>query len=530
MGRIGDIFSRGNSWTMPASRFVLLLSLINTLLFNGALYSFLAAKLDLYSVSGILIGASVIVGVFVINLFFISALAIVAFVAVKPFFALTALINSVALYYMISYQVVLDKAMMGNIFNTRSSEALELWTPTLLIYILFLAVVPGALITKVRARPLNKLRIALNFFLILALSLLFLYLNSPSWLWVDKYSRLLGGKTLPWSYIINSVRHYSDTLGSDQDQIPLPAGTFADEEKRVVALIIGEAARASNFSLYGYVRNTNPRLQSDDISVFERTTSCSTYTTASIACILSHDVNASGYEPLPSYLTRIGADVIWRTNNWGEPPIVVSKYQTGSELRRNCHGDGCEFDEVLLTQLGHEIESSDKRKIFIVLHAKGSHGPSYYSRYPSGFEKFTPVCRSEDLGKCSAQELINAYDNTIMYTDHFLHRAIQELDKLNIPAMLIYVSDHGESLGENGLYLHGAPLMFAPKYQTEIPFIIWRSQELKKSTGSLGAGGKDGRRPGAFSHANIFHTIIGALGARTDVYKRELDVFSGNSA
>lgn len=527
MSRINNILSYRSSWKISASRFVLLLSLINTVLFNGALYSFLASNLDLYSISGILIAASVVVVVFVINLLFISILSIIAPITIKPLFIITALINSVALYYLVSYQVILDKTMMGNIFNTRSSESLELLTPTLFIYIFSLFVIPSILILKVKVHPLNRLNTFFNSFLIILFSLLFLYLNASSWLWIDKHAKLLGGKILPWSYLINTVRHYSDVSRANKNQIQLPMGEFSDNNKVAVVLIIGEAARANNFSLYGYAKNTNPLLQADDILVFNKTTSCSTYTTASVACMLSHDVSESDYEPLPSYLTRIGADVIWRSNNWGEPPIHVSKYQKGSELKKKCHGEGCKFDEVLLTEMNDEIESSDKQKVFIVLHTKGSHGPSYYSRYPSEFEKFTPVCRYEELSKCTQQELINAYDNTIIYTDYFLHKAIQELKKLNRPVMLIYASDHGESLGEKGLYLHGTPFMFAPKYQKEIPLIIWRSEELIKLQGT---NNKNISQTGTFSHANIFHTIIGAFGIKTDVYNRELDILNKKSA
>lgn len=521
MKAIKNIFSQKSSWIISASQFVLLLSLINTVLFNGALYSFLASNLNLYSISGIIIAASVLTVVFIVNLLFISILSIIAPITVKPLFIVTAFINSAALYYLVSYQVIIDKTMMGNIFNTRTSESFDLLTPTLLIYIFIFSIIPSILLLKVKVKPLNRLKIIFNFFLIFIISIFFLYLNSSSWLWIDKHAKLLGGKLLPWSYIINTARYYSDVSRSSKNKILLPVGTFSDNNKTAVVLIIGETARSHNFSLYGYPRNTNPQLQSEDILVFNKTTSCTTYTTGSVACMLSHNIDKSNYEPLPSYLTRLGANVIWRTNNWGEPPIHVSKYQKGSELRKQCHGEGCEFDEVLLSKIDNEIEFSEKQKIFMVLHTKGSHGPSYYSRYPSEFEKFSPVCRYEEISKCTPQELINAYDNTILYTDYFLHKAIQKLKKLKIPVMLIYASDHGESLGEKGLYLHGTPFMFAPKYQKEIPFIIWRSEELIKLQG---LDNKNVSQTGAFSHANIFHTIIGVFGIKTDVYNKDLDV------
>ena len=174
--------------------------------------------------------------------------------------------------------------------------------------------------------------------------------------------------------------------------------------------------------------------------------------------------------------------------------------------------------------LKQRIQSSDKKKIFVVLHVKGSHGPSYYARYSSDFEIFTPVCRHEEVSKCTHQELINAYDNSIVYTDYLLHKTISELKELdNTPSMLVYVSDHGESLGEDGMYLHGVPFMFAPDYQKDIPFIIWRSTELIKSQG---IETQQINQSGNFSHANIFHTIVGAFGVKTEVYDSNLDVLN----
>ncbi len=354
----------------------------------------------------------------------------------------------------------------------------------------------------------------------MVLGIYFLYINSSSWLWIDKHSKLLGGKILPWSYIINTARYYSINLKSSDNQVLLPEGKFLNEKKTVIVLIIGETARAHNFHLYGYPRNTNPLLETAGVLTFKNTSSCTTYTTGSLACMLSYNSREKNAEPLPSYLTRLGVDVVWRTNNWGEPPINVTDYQEASELRKNCIGEGCNFDEVLLSGLSQRIQSSNKPKILIVLHTKGSHGPSYYSRYPPQFEKFTPVCRYEEISKCTQQELINAYDNTILYTDYFLYKTIKILKKLKgIPVMLIYISDHGESLGEQGLYLHGTPYMFAPDFQKQIPFLIWMSNDFTKLKGI-----KNIPQDNQYSHSNIFHTIIGAFDIKTKIYNRNLDV------
>lgn len=512
------------SWQLIGSHYVLLAVLINTFLYNGALYSFIASKLDLLSLSGLTITLTITAVVFIFNLLFISLITVITPVFLKPFLILTALINPLALYYMIHYQVVLDITMMGNVYNTRSSEAVELLSPMLLLYFIGLGVIPGWLIFKTKLASVNRIKILANMAIGIILGAVFIYTNSASWLWIDNYSKILGGKMLPWSYIGNTVRFYSGELQSSKNQVLLPEGVFHDNNKTVVVLVIGETARSHNFSLYGYQRETNPLLKSSGVLALQNAQSCTTYTTGSLACILSHDIkDTSTYEALPTYLNRLGADVIWRSVNWGEPPIAVNEYQHGSDLRDECKGDGCHLDEVLLTNLVERIKSSEAEKIFVTLHTKGSHGPSYYSRYPANFEKYTPVCRYEEISKCTHQELINAYDNSILYTDYFLNRAITELKELHdIPVMLLYVSDHGESLGEEGLYLHGTPYMFAPDFQKNVPFLIWTSDEFDRLKGK---DLKSIQQKDNYTHANVFHTIIGAFGLKTPIYDSGLDVF-----
>ena len=503
-------------FNFSASSFCIVFSLLNTIIFNYALLHFLAYKLDLISISGALITLSIFTIIFLVNIAFTSFIVIFLPLIIKPLYIITSLINSFATYYMVSYNITLNKSMISNIINTRFSEASELITSDLYIYIFVFFIIPSFLIINIKIHNIKKYKILFNAVAVFFIGVLYLYINSFSWLWIDKHASLIGGKILPWSYIINSYRHYSESTTNQEQEILLPDGYFLNDKKMVVVLIIGETARSHNFSLYGYPRTTNPLLQTDKILTFKETKACATYTTASLACILSHDTSQIGYEPLPTYLTRIGVDVIWRTNNWGEPKITVSKFQKRSDLKEKCLEYKCDFDEILLTELHKEIILSKKTKTLIVLHTKGSHGPSYYSRYPESFEKFLPVCRYENIKKCTQQELVNAYDNTIVYTDYFLHKTIRELKSLNdTPSMLIYISDHGESLGEYGFYLHGAPYFVAPKYQKEIPFIIWRSEEdtmdKVKTTGS-------------FSHSNIFHTIIGALDIETKAYNKKLDV------
>lgn len=514
-------------WEISSSRFILVFSAFNTFLFNISAFYYLNSNLDLLSMSGMSIVASLAALIYMLNVTSLSLLVMITPHLAKIFLIITALINAAALYYINTFQVVLDLTMIGNIFNTRAPEAGELLVSgTLYIYILTFGVIPGFIVFRTHISQLKRARISINLVIVLIAGMVLILVNASGWLWISKHRNMVKGKILPWSYVINTARYTAEKLKVKVPPILLPDGVFSDRDKTVVILVIGESARSGNFSLYGYDKDTNPYMESDGVLAFNKTNSCATYTTASIACILSHGKDKDQYENLPSYLTRLGADVIWRTNNWGEADINVSEYKKESELIKDCKPGTCDLDENMLIGLQYRIQSSKKQKIFVVLHTKGSHGPSYYSRYTSNMEKFTPVCRHEEVSKCTQEELINAYDNTIVYTDYLLHKTINLLKDLNnTPSMMVFISDHGESLGEDGMYLHGVPYMFAPDYQKDVPFIIWRSNEL---IAHQGIKNQDINQLGHFTQANIFHTIIGAFGVKTEIYDSDLDVLHPN--
>ena len=280
-------------------------------------------------------------------------------------------------------------------------------------------------------------------------------------------------------------------------------------------LVIGESARSQNFSLYGYDKNTNPLLSKIPNVVHLNATSCATYTTAGVKGIVSHSDSGDLYEILPNYLFRNKVEVVWRTNNWGEPPIHIKNFQDRAFLASKCEGEGCNYDELLLTGLKEQIQSSKKNKVLIVLHTSTSHGPSYSKKYPPQFETFKPVCNSVELGKCSQKELINAYDNTIVYTDYILSKIITDLKELkDYKSSMIFVSDHGESLGEKNLYMHGLPLSIAPKEQYEIPFIVWTSEGSKKVKSVKSA-----------SQYHVFHSVLNFLNIESPIYDENKNLF-----
>ena len=306
--------------------------------------------------------------------------------------------------------------------------------------------------------------------------------------------------------------------------------TVNSKKETLVVLIVGETARKANFSLYGYSQETNPLLKKDDIFVLKNVTSCGTSTAVSLPCMFSHlgreqfVNNNTNYEFIPSILARNGVNVLYKDNNFGGCKGTCSEVEsveingTGDD-EKFCFGGDC-VDGILLEGVEEYIQSKNGNTL-VILHQNGSHGPKYNKRYPKSFEKFTPVCDNSDLSQCSQQELINAYNNTILYTDYIVHTIIEMVKKTKKNAVVMYVSDHGESLGENNLYLHGFPYKFAPNEQKEIPFIVWFSDSFKKEHNITEKclNAKD-----SYSHDNLFHSLLGAFNAKTEIYDKNLDI------
>ena len=517
-------------WSPGTTAFIVAVALANAGLYHRPLYAFALANLDWSSPNGVLTLATLFFLTAFVTALVLSLLALVSPRMIKPLCMILTLCNATALYFIDTYGVVLDETMMGNVFNTNPAEAGEFLHPKLLVYLLLIGALPCWLLSRVQIQEPRRMRRAGFLLVILLIGIGGIYASSTTWLWFDKNSRKLGGMTLPWSYVVNASRYQADRLLASRQQTLLPAASFLSNKKTIVILVIGEAARAQNFSLYGYGRPTNPLLAESNIVVLPRTRSCATYTTASVLCILSHKDTgwhlAQSAEPLPSYLQRQGIDVIWRTNNSGEPPLKVASYERAKSLRSDCQGDSCNYDEVLLQGLEQRIRASTREKIFVVLHQHGSHGPAYYDRYPKEFELFKPACHSVELQRCTREELINAYDNTIVYTDYFLHRTIELLKGFpGTATMLMYISDHGQSLGEYGLYLHGTPYSIAPDVQKDIPFLVWMSDAFRQEKGIP----MTQLAPQAsHSQANVFHSVMGAFDMRSDVYERQLDIFSSD--
>jgi lipid A ethanolaminephosphotransferase len=311
----------------------------------------------------------------------------------------------------------------------------------------------------------------------------------------------------------------------------------------VLVLVVGETARAANFSLGGYGqdpakgprRDTTPVLRAlqtaGELHYFSRVTSCGTNTQASVPCMFSHqgkeahESSKARFENLLDVLQRAGLGVVWLDNQSGCKGVCdrIPSLDT-RELKdpRHCTSGEC-FDEVMLSVLDQQIAAlPDERKakgIVVVMHQMGSHGPAYYKRSPPEHKAFLPECSSNALPDCSRETLVNAYDNSIRYTDYFLGQTVQWLKRQPGPSAMLYVSDHGESLGENNLYLHGMPYALAPDVQKHVPMVLWLSEAMRQRH-TLQTACVQQQEARDWSHDHLFHSVLGLLDVQTEVYQR----------
>ena len=464
--------------------------------------------------NGVLIMGGAAIVMLALNFLVYNLLLYLGRIVGKVILSLTFIGNAIAFYFITTYEVLITDKMMGNVFNTRYSEASAFFSYTALLYVIVLGVIPGIYILTRRIEYGRFKQFLTNSGIALLFALLGAIINMQNFTWVDRHAPKVGSLLMPWSYVVNTVRYHNHVRKTNQKEIKLPDAKIATDEKDVCILIIGESARRDHFSLYGYDRETNPLLKNDSVQTLIAK-SAATYTTAGVKAILSHKESKKLYEILPNYLYRTGVDVVWRTNNWGEPPVHIEKYYKIKDIKEQYPESDERYDKILLEGLKHDIATNNKAKQLIVLHTNTSHGPTYFKKYPTEFEVFKPVCTTVEMSKSNREELINAYDNTIVYTDYLIHTVIEKLRGLkNIRSCVVYISDHGESLGENNLYMHGVPMIMAPAEQIEIPFIVWSSDPTLQV--------KELEEVGQY---HIFHSILHFLGIESPIFDEEKNIF-----
>lgn len=433
--------------------------------------------------------------------------------------AILSIINATAVYFIITYSVIIDATTIENVFNTRYSEASGFFSWSLWLFIVACGVLPAlyCLLQPVIIGKARKLLICCGSSL--AIVLVVAAMNISQTLWISQHDTELGGLLQPWSYVVNTCRVISSYHDEQAEEIKLPDGTIADHEKAVVVLVIGESARKANFQLYGYERDTNPLLSKQERLRVYQATSCATYTTAGTKAILEPKNSDDLYELLPNYAYRTGVDVSWRTYNWGEPPIHIDEYFTDVDLAALYPDENRAYDGLLFAGLRERIASSKKDKVLIILHTSTSHGPKYADKYPQEFEVYKPVAKNIEEGEKNVAMLVNAYDNTIRYTDFLLNNLINTLRSMeDWNSAMIFISDHGESLGENNLFMHGLPMKLAPKVQYEIPFLVWTSDHFRTYKPAV-------ELPDVLEQHYIFHSVLNLLSIQSPAYNKDYDIF-----
>ncbi len=500
---------------MELLQFSALLSLLNLLLYHFPFFKFVYENINMGGMARIMLAACLFILVVVVNFFafylLIFLLRRVGQFLIGVFFAL----NGAAVYFILTYKIIIDDTMMANLFNTQYSEASAFFNVWMVVSILFLGVLPAAYVMAQRVNYGSWKRFGCTMGISLGVILVSIGCNTKNFLWVGEHDTELGGLVLPWSYVVNTCRMENAKARESQQEILLPDAKITNDEPSVMVLVIGESARRDHFSLYGYERCTNPLLSAQERLHTYLANSCNTYTMACTKSILEYKEENDLYEILPNYLYRNGVDVYWRTTNWGQPPVHIAHFQEKEYVRANCTCGDAQYDEALVCGLRELIESSDSSKVLVVLHTSTSHGPKYTEKYPKRFEVFTPVSDKVESVSRSNDQLINAYDNTIVYTDYLLNRVIEQLKEIEgRHTAMLYLSDHGESLGENDLFMHGVPMSIAPKEQIEIPFLLWTSDDWRTLKPVKEA-----------TQHHVFHTVMDFLSVESPVFDPEMDLF-----
>ena len=499
--------------------FSCVVSIGTLLLYNIPFFRYVAANTNADAGGKMLLLASLLVIMLVLNFMMTYLVMFVLRAVGRALLAVLSVINATAVYFIYTYNVIIDATTIENVFNTRYSEASGFFSWSLWLFILACGVVPALFcllqpVVRGKARRLG-LVCGGSLAVVLAVGAL----NIGQTLWISQHDTELGGLLQPWSYLVNTGRVMSFSQDEQAVEIKLPDGKITDREKTVVVLVIGESARKANFQLYGYARDTNPLLSKRAGLKVYQATSCATYTTAGTKAILEPQDSGDLYELLPNYAYRTGVDVSWRTSNWGEPPIHVPEYLTNEELGEQYPGENVYYDAILQKGLRQRIESSQKDKVLIVLHTSTSHGPKYANKYPKEFEVYRPVAQNVEEGEKNVGRLVNAYDNTIRYTDYLLDSLITTLGSMSEwHSAMIFISDHGESLGENKMFMHGLPMKLAPKVQYEIPFLVWVSEGFRdyKPEQDL---------PAVLEQHYIFHSVLNLLSIQSPAYNAAYDIF-----
>jgi len=462
--------------------------------------------------------------------------------SLKPVLIAFFLTASVTAYFMDVYNTMIDDDMIANVMATDTAEVVDIISPRLFGYVALLGLLPSFTLLWLRIERERFLQ-ALKTRLYLgagALAGTFALLAASS----SFYASFIR-EHKPLKYYMNPVSplyaayEYTQSRASTQSAPVQPIENDAhvrpgDVDRELVVMVVGETAREDRFSINGYERHTTPLLEREHLFSFTGVTACGTSTAVAVPCMFAmsgrkiHSREAAAHQQNAlDVLKHAGVHILWRDNN-SDSKGVAERVPT-EDFRDPVVNPVCDVecrDEGMLANLQDFVDGFPEGDVLIVMHQMGSHGPAYYKRYPEAFRNFEPTCDTNELEECTREEINNAYDNSILYTDYFLSRVIEFLRSNDdrFETAMFYVGDHGESLGEYGLYLHGAPYVLAPDAQTRVPMIFWFGRNYDDADRQAMAAMRD--RP--FSHDNVFHTLLGFFEIDSEVYAGEMDLLANS--
>lgn len=462
---------------------------------------------------------------------------------VKPVLVAFLLFSAVLGYFTFAYGTIYDPQMISNALQTDSAEASDFISGKFVLYVIALGVLPALVVllanlTYVDWKSETLARLKLVGATGATLGLLFVIFGA-NYVSFAREQRQLIGSVAPLSGLVSATQLLARGLDRPPGERTVVGADARippkDPHRELIIMVVGETARADHWGLNGYRRQTSPLLKAQNVLNFPDFWSCDTSTARSVPCMFSNlgrakfDVrDAEASDNALDVLKRAGVSVLWRDNNSSSKGVADRvPYQDFKSPKNNpmC-GDGECRDEGMLSGLQEHIDAQNG-DVLIVLHQMGNHGPAYYKRYPKEFERFTPVCQTNDLGSCTVDEITNAYDNALLYTDYFLSRVIALLkaNERKFETAMFYVSDHGESLGEYGMYLHGTPYVLAPDTQKHVPAVIWYGGAIAHDIHVDDLAARSKRR---WTHDSVFHTLLGLFEISSAAYDPTKDLLEHN--
>jgi len=539
------LFALTSRFSLTSVGFAAIWSLVTVLFYNQSFFIAVFYSFSSLNIKNIFFVVELAIVLFALNFIFFLLL-IIPWVN-RFLFSIIFICAAFAHYFMSTYGIVIHQTMIQNVFETDAAEVSGLVSFSLLGDLFFLGVLPSFFIlrTKIIYRSFfGELWVRTRAVLAgLVVVILLVVVSSASFSSFFRSHREIRQLANPLNFVYASSRYF---LQNNKPLVVRPIENDAHlnevgsalTKPQLLVLVVGETARADHFQLNGYKRETTPLMIKENLINFSSVHSCGTETAVSVPCMMSllgrkdySDSLAKQQESVLDVISHAGIGVFWRDNNSsckGACDRVTYENIQRWKLPDLCNKREC-FDEALLFDLDKKLETiiSKSGSKLLVLHPKGSHGPDYYNRYPASAEFFKPVCKTNQLQDCTPEELVNAFDNTIRYSDHFLAAMVSWLktkeDSYN--TAMIYLSDHGESLGENKIYLHGMPYMLAPEAQKHVPLFFWFSsgyeEDNKINTECLKRKGGEN-----FSHDNLAHTLMGLMNVSSSVYSPELDIVS----